>query len=124
MITFIPSVIYAQVYQPPARRIVNPLLNVTLQILSGNIFISRFLPALLTLLFVIGCIYFLFIFTLGAIQWINSGGDKVKLEQARDRVTQAVIGLGVLLSVYGVLSLLEYFFGTNLRSFNTNSIRI
>lgn len=47
----------------------------------------------------------------GGIQWIMSGGDKGKLEEAKAKITQAVIGLAVVASSWAVYLLIDYFFG-------------
>ena len=39
----------------------------------------------------------------GGIQWITSGGDKGKTEEARNKITAAVIGLIVLAASYAIL---------------------
>lgn len=47
---------------------------------------------------------------MGGLTWISAGGDKGKIEQAKERITQGLIGLAVLFSV-GAIST---FFGTAL----------
>ncbi len=41
----------------------------------------------------------------GAISWITSGGDKSKVETARNRITAAVIGLLILAAVWALFNL-------------------
>lgn len=48
---------------------------------------------------------------LGAITWIGSGGDKAAIEGARGRITQALIGIVVLFSVFAIIKLIEGLFG-------------
>ncbi len=50
----------------------------------------------------------------GGLQWIMSGGDKGKLEEARSKITNGVIGLAVVASAWAVYLLLDYFFGIGL----------
>ena len=47
----------------------------------------------------------------GGVTWIMSGGDKGKLEDARAKITQAIIGLAVVASAWAVFKLIDYFFG-------------
>lgn len=47
----------------------------------------------------------------GGIDWITSGGDKAKYEAARDKITAAIFGLGLLASAFVVWMLVNYFFG-------------
>jgi ascorbate-specific PTS system EIIC-type component UlaA len=60
----------------------------------------------------IGAIMVLVFFVWGAIEWISSGGDKGKVENARNRITQAVIGLIILVGSYAIIGFIgEIFFG-------------
>jgi hypothetical protein len=45
---------------------------------------------------VIGAIIFFVFLIWGGIQWLSSGGDKTAVQQARDRLTHAIIGLIIL----------------------------
>lgn len=47
----------------------------------------------------------------GGIQWISSGGDKGKTQEARDRITAALVGLAVVASAWAVMLIIQYFFG-------------
>lgn len=46
-------------------------------------------------------------FLLGAFTWITSGGDQSKVEDARNKITNAVIGLVLLVSSFVLLSFLS-----------------
>lgn len=52
----------------------------------------------------------------GGIQWIMSGGDKAKTEEARNRITAALVGLAIVAAAWAVMKLIEYFFGINVLS--------
>jgi len=101
------------------NRALGPLGN-----LSPTEFFSGLIPALMSLGFVIGALIFVFIFIIGGISWITSGGDKMKMEQARSRVATALIGLTILLSFFAILSLTEHFFGIGLRQIEVGPFRI
>lgn len=47
---------------------------------------------------------FVFLIT-GGLQWISSGGDKAKLETARNRIINAIVGLVIIASVWAIASL-------------------
>lgn len=47
----------------------------------------------------------------GGIQWITSGGDKGKAEEARNKITAAVIGLIIVAASYAVINLVVNFLG-------------
>jgi hypothetical protein len=47
----------------------------------------------------------------GGIQWITSGGDKGKAEEARNKITAAIIGLIVVAASYAIINLIVNFLG-------------
>jgi len=47
----------------------------------------------------------------GGLQWIMSGGDKGKLEEARNKITNGLIGLAIVASSWAIYLLIDYFFG-------------
>lgn len=47
----------------------------------------------------------------GALQWITSGGDKGKIESARQKMTAAVIGLIIVSASYAIALLVYRFLG-------------
>ena len=51
----------------------------------------------------------------GGVQWIMSGGDKAKTEEARNRITAALVGLAIVASAWAIMKLVEYFFGLNIQ---------
>ncbi len=55
----------------------------------------------------------------GGLEWITGGGEKAKVESARNKITGAIIGLFVLASVVAIFNLLQQFLGINLMLDNT-----
>lgn len=47
----------------------------------------------------------------GGVEWITSGGEKGKLEEAKQKITQAIVGLTIVASAWAVFKLIDYFFG-------------
>lgn len=76
-------------------------------------FIGSVLTIVLTLAVLLLFLYLIW----GAISWMSAGGDSSKVQQARDRMTQAVIGLIVLLSTVAIMQLLQSFFGLSILTF-------
>lgn len=64
----------------------------------------------------LGALAVLLYMFLGAIGWITAGGDAGKIEKARDRMIQAVIGLAVLFSVVAITGFVGPIFGLDLLS--------
>jgi amino acid transporter len=71
------------------------------KLLQSGITIAIIIAALLTFVFLLW----------GGIQWITSGGDKAKYEEARNRITAALIGLAIVVLAWLVIRLIAYFFG-------------
>ena len=59
--------------------------------LIGNVF---------TIAVSVGALFVLYQLVLGALNWINSTGDKEKVEKARKQITNALIGLVILVLVW------------------------
>lgn len=117
-----------QNYLAQAETITNPLLSPFLKGIlkaEGGIGLLRILlPNFIGLAFIIGSIIFLFIIIVGAIQWISSGGDKNAIESARSKITNAVVGIFILFSVYGIIFLVENFFGISILTLDIYSLVI
>lgn len=78
---------------------------------KGSIF-AEFLIIVWRALITIGALAVLVMFLWGAISWITSGGDNSKVQQARDKITQSVIGLVILVGAFFIISYLgQLFFG-------------
>jgi hypothetical protein len=60
---------------------------------------------------VVGTLAVLGYLLLGGFHWITAGGEKGKIEEARTMITQAIVGIAVLASVFAAFSLLLGFFG-------------
>ena len=63
------------------------------------------LKTVITLIIVVAALLTLFYLVMGAIAWITSGGDKGKVEEARNKITAAVIGLLILAAVWAIFNL-------------------
>jgi hypothetical protein len=67
--------------------------------------------SLMSLAMAIGALIVFLQLIWGGIEWITAGGDSGKLQKARDRIMQAIIGLIVLGSVVALFTLLQNFLG-------------
>ena len=70
-------------------------------------FVSKTISAIIL---VAGLATFMYI-VYGGISWIMAGGDKGRLEEARSKITNGIIGLAIVASAWAVYLLLDYFFG-------------
>lgn len=69
--------------------------------------ISGILGAVLT----ISALLFILYFVWGAMSWLLAGGDKTQIEVARQRITNALIGLVLVAAAWAVYILVIYVLG-------------
>lgn len=69
--------------------------------------ISSLIGVILIMAFVTTLLYML----LGGFDWVTSGGDKTKLQSARDKITNALIGLVVVGASWAVMMIVGNFLG-------------
>jgi len=60
---------------------------------------------------VLALIITFFILIIGGIKWITSGGDKAQVEEARNQITNALIGLAIVAAAWAIMKLVGFFFG-------------
>lgn len=73
-------------------------------------FVERSFEAILLVAGLATFMYLLY----GGVQWIMSAGDKGKLEEAKSKITNGIIGLAIVASAWAVYLLIDYFFGIGL----------
>ncbi len=66
------------------------------------------------LMTVLAGLFFLFQFITAALSWVTSGGEKGKLEAARNKMLNAAIGLAIVVASYAIIGLVGRVVGLNL----------
>jgi len=56
-------------------------------------------------------LWFLIQILIAGLSWISAGGEKNKLTEARERLTNSFIGLVVVVAAWAILALVGVFFG-------------
>ncbi len=79
----------------------------------GNIF-NNAVSKILGFLTIIAALYFFFQFVTAGIQWIGSGGDKNNIEQARNKMINAIIGLVIVAAAWVIVGIIGMFVGINI----------
>lgn len=72
---------------------------------------GRMFGAVLNVVMLLAAILVFAYLIFGGIQWITSGGDKGKAEEARNKITAAIIGLIIVAASYAVINLVVNFLG-------------
>lgn len=52
---------------------------------------------------IIGSVFFIGYFVMGAFKWITAGGESSKVQKARDQMTQGILGLVMMVAAYGII---------------------
>ena len=81
---------------------------------SGWNYVNSGVSTFINIGYLIATIVFVFIFIVGAFQWITSGSDKTKLAEARGKITHAIIGLIILLLIFLITQLVNWILGINI----------
>lgn len=101
-----------------AKGITNPFLNPAIG--SGTVDEGVSAAGKLVSSLVGGFLFFCVIFAmmyllLGAMSWITSGGDKTKLEDARNKITNAIIGLVIVAAAWAIMILVGNWLGFDIQ---------
>jgi hypothetical protein len=83
---------------------------------GGGIALALIMARLFRTLVIVGGLALLLYLAWGGISWITAGGDPQKVDLAKDKLTNAVIGMGVLVAVVAITAFLSYAFGFDLLS--------
>lgn len=71
---------------------------------ATNIPLENIPQFVVSILFVIGIVVAIAFFIYGGIKWILSGGDKTAVENARNHIVSAVVGLVIVIAAFFILS--------------------
>jgi len=70
------------------------------------------------LILVVAALLFFFMLVVGGVQWIVSGGDKAGSENARKRITSALVGLAIVFAAWAIAMLINTLFGIDIFTLN------
>lgn len=84
--------------------------------------LTNFISAFVNLILVVSAVSAFFMLLLGGLRFILAGGEKDATKVATRSMTNALIGLVIVFSVYALMNLLSDFFGIELLQFTIISI--
>lgn len=92
----------------------------TFNIPAGGLFsfgtLEELIAVIIRMILIIAGILVFGFMLFGGIQYISSGGDKLQAQQARDKITYAIIGLIIIVAAYAVARVMEVVLGINIFS--------
>jgi hypothetical protein len=113
-VLMLPHSIFAQTTSGPGG-IINPAissgLNFTPATAENGSALLSYIRVIWNTVQIIGGLLVLFYFILGGVDWITSHGEKGKVEAARNKMTQAVIGFIILISTFTIVGFLGTLIG-------------
>lgn len=86
--------------------------------LGGGTFVSDLLRTGLTIILIVGTLFFVVQLLTGGVDWIRSGGDKTQLEAARGKLFGAILGIVLLFAAFAIITLISNIFGVSILQLN------
>lgn len=80
---------------------------------NANNTISAIVTNAIAIIFTIAAVAFVFMIIWGAFEWIISAGDKEKVAKARNRLTNAIIGIVLLALAFVIINTIGQIIGLN-----------
>jgi ABC-type dipeptide/oligopeptide/nickel transport system permease subunit len=84
----------------------------------GANILGRYIAVLIVTSISLGGLAVLLYMVLAAISWITAGGDSGKIDKAKTRITQSVVGMAILFSVTAIVTFLGPVFGIDILRLN------
>jgi hypothetical protein len=96
----------------------NVLADATLKIAQPDQFkisdLGQLITAAVGTIMIIAALLAFLYLILGGIKWITSGGDKAGMEEARNKITHAIVGLIIVGAAWAIMSLVQGFLGVQI----------
>lgn len=81
---------------------------------TTGIQLNKVMGMIVGLMTAIAAIWFIFQFIIAGYQWIQSGGDKNNLEQARNKITNSLIGLIIVVAAWIIMGIVGKILGIDI----------
>ncbi len=78
--------------------------------------LGQFMSIILQVVIIVAGLGAFVFLILGGIQFLTSGGEKVQVEAARNRITYAIMGLVIIVGTYALTRVIETVFGISIVS--------
>ncbi len=85
-----------------AQAITNPAVPAVFGSVEPNVALTSIIVTIWRTAITLGGLALLVMLIMGALEWITAGGEKGKIQAARDRMTQSVVGMLVLVGTVAI----------------------
>ena len=90
----------------------NPILDdPSTPVNNPKLYFNNVISSVLSVFFIVAVLYFAWFFIMAGYHLIDSRGDPKHLEQAREQLTNSLIGLVIVLSVFAIIKFVGHFLG-------------
>lgn len=104
----------AHVYGVALAQIDNPILKGDLGSgVPANVF-GRYIGTWWGLAYVVGALLFILYLTWGAVEWILGGSNEERVTNSKNKITNALVGLGVLAISWALVQAIGFVLGIDL----------
>jgi len=100
--------------QAKPGQIYNPALDPAVGSGEGFPIVKAFLTNSISMVFALGGLIAFAFLLWGGLEYILAGGDKERTQNATKKITAALVGLVLLLSVFAIIFIVQTLFGINL----------
>lgn len=116
MITFLKNILVTQTYAAvtPTNEIINKALPADIASKTPAEGLAFYIGILWKSVVTLGGVAFLIFLIWGGIEWLTAGGDKTRLETAHKMISNALIGLTVLIGSYAIAYFIQGAFKINI----------
>ena len=81
--------------------------------------VVKLLSNIIGFITLLGGLFFIVYLFLAAFEWLSAGGDSGKVEKARNRIMQGVLGLIVMVMAYSIIGIISRIVGIDLINLGT-----
>jgi uncharacterized membrane protein len=97
---------------PTPGAIYNPALE-KIGVGEGSDIIAQMIASFLKIAFSLSALFLLGMLLAAGFQWMTAGGDKEKITKAQGRITSALIGFVIFISVFAIINFIAPALGLN-----------
>lgn len=87
--------------------------KVAAKVEAGNQ-LNKLISTIIGVMTAVAALYFIFQFIIAGMQWISSGGEKNNLEEARNKITNSLIGLIIVVAAWIIIGVIGNIIGLDI----------
>jgi hypothetical protein len=80
----------------------------------GGQALGSIISNIISVVIIIAALALLMYLIIAGFNWLTAGGDSKKVEDARSRITNGLIGLAIVASIFAIFRIVDRFFGIGL----------